>query len=905
MRTPILALLPLLFTASLLPADSGGRIIPEQAAYDVLFYRLDLRIDPASRSIRGSVLARAAAVDTMSRFVLDLNANYAIDSIRWGDTGSTFLTYTSTGGRIWIDLPSQLSSGDTAEVRVFYHGVPKVSANPPWDDGFVWKTSWSGAPWAGVACETEGGDAWWPCKDHPSDEPDSVRLLFTVPDTLVCVSNGTLVDTVTHGDGTKTFEWFVSNPISNYAVTFYLGQYVRIPVSYTSVTGQPVPSEYWFLPESEAAAIAHIPLFLRDIRFFEEYFGPYPFRADKYGLCEAPYWGMEHQTIIAYGNKFNFNSYGFDYIHLHEVAHEWWGNLVTAEDWSDVWLHEGFACYAEALYAEYLNGAASYRSYMAGIRGFNNSRPVAPRDTMTANEGYNGPVYKKGAWVLHTLRYEMGDSAFFRLLHRWAYPDSLMEQVTDGRQNRLATTDELLAKAEEVSGKTLDWFFEVYLRQLGIPRLSTGVVGDTLYLKWYVENDIPFPLPVDVLLGPDTVRVEMPGGEGLVAVPSGVTPVVDPANWLLKTTGGTISASRAFIAFGSINVDSSKTDSVTINNTWATTLHLSSAWADLPDYAISPASADIPAGEGRTFAVTFNPQTAGSKLGHAYFVHNAPGSPVWVALTGAGTLQTSSYPVSKSWNIVSVPLEKADPRKTVLFPTATTPAYEYLGGAGYLAKDSLRPGAGYWMKFGSDQTVTLAGIPLAADTVDVAAGWNLIGSVGAPAPVGSITADPPEMTATGFFRYDAGYLRADTIEPAKGYWVKVDMDGTLILQGIPPSNPGMPLVIVPTAELPPPPPGEEASGRPRGLPAEYLLEQNFPNPFNPSTVIGYQLPEAGWVTLKVYDLVGREVATLVDRFEGPGYRSVEWDASGVPSGVYCYRIAAGRFADAKRLVVMK
>jgi aminopeptidase N len=704
MRTPCFFLLLLVFTASSAVADSGGHLMREQAAYDVLFYRLDLRIDPATKSIAGSLFARAAVVDTMSRFVLDLNSNYVVDSIRWRDTGSTFLTYDFTGGRIWINLPSQLASGDTAEVEVFYHGGFEETTNPPWDDGFVWKTSAGGQPWAGVACETEGGDAWWPCKDHPSDEPDSVRLVFTVPDNLVCVSNGTLVDTVSHGDGTKTFEWFVSNPISNYAVTFYLGAFVRIPVSYTSITGQPVPSEYWFLPESEAAAIAHIPLFLRDVRFFEEYFGPFPFRADKYAICEAPYWGMEHQTIIAYGNNFNFNSYGFDYIHLHEVAHEWWGNLVTAKDWSDVWLHEGFACYTEALYAEYLNGAASYRSYMAGIRNFSNNQAVAPRDTMTANEGYNGPVYYKGAWVLHTLRYELGDSTFFRLLHRWAYPDSLMEGVTDGTQNRLATTDEFLAKVEEISGKELDWFFEVYLRQVGIPRLSTGVVGDTLYLRWYIENNIPFPLPVEVLLGTDTVRVEMTGGSGQVAVPAGVTPVIDPAGWLLKTT-------MPFLTYG----------------------------------------------------------------------------------------------VSGGWNIVSVPLARTDPRKTVLFPTATTPAYEYVPATGYVTRDSLKTGVGYWLKFPADQSVAMAGYPVAVETVEVKSGWNLVGSAGGPASVQAVTADSGLVVTSGYFEYDGSYLRADTIQPARGYWVKVDRDGKLIISAAGPAGSVGSIRIVPTSELPPPP----------------------------------------------------------------------------------------------------
>jgi hypothetical protein len=894
----------LFITTSPVRADSGGILIPQQASYDVLFYKLDLRIDPGTKTIGGSTLVRALAVDTLSRFVLDLNANYAIDSIVWRPGADTVLTFSFTGGRIWIDLPYTLGPGDTAEVSVHYHGTPKVSTNPPWDDGFVWKTSASGAPWAGVACETEGGDAWWPCKDHPSDEPDSVSLNFTVPDTLVCVSNGRLIDTVDNLDGTKTFKWFVSNPINNYCVTFYLGQFERIPVSYTSITGEAVPSEYWFLPESKAAAISAIPLFLRDVRFYEETYGPFPFRADKYSICEAPYWGMEHQTVIAYGNHFNFNSYGFDYIHLHEVAHEWWGNLVTAKDWSDVWIHEGFACYTEALYAGYLNGQASYRSYMQGLRNFSNNQALAPRDTLTASQGFNGPVYNKGAWVLHTLRYYLGDTTFFRLLHRWAYPDSLMEGVTDGTQCRLATTDDFLAIAETVSGTTLDWFFEVYLRQVGIPRLSTAVVGDTLYLKWYIENDLPFPVPVEVRLGPDTVRVAMAGGTGRVAVPSGVTPVIDPDNWLLKTTIPVLSVSKTVVPFGAVKVDSAKSDSVVITNTWATTLGISSAASDHPDFTVSPSSADIPAGTSLAFTITFTPYTGGSRTGHVVFTHNAPGSPLQLTVGGSGIMPTSSYDVSGSWNLVSVPLSRTDPRRTVLFPGATSPAYSF-GDSGYAATESLRTGPGYWLKFGADQTVLMAGLPVAAETIAVKSGWNLIGSLPEPLPVRSVASDPQGMSASGFFGYDGSYLLTDTIHPARGYWVKVDMNGELILSTGGAMNPAGAITIAPSSELPPPPPDEDGTGREDGPPAGYLLEQNYPNPFNPATVIRFSIPEPAFVSLRIFNVVGEEVGMPVYEHLAAGSHTAEWNTTELPSGIYFCRLSAGGFTETKKMVLMK
>jgi hypothetical protein len=161
------------------------------------------------------------------------------------------------------------------------------------------------------------------------------------------------------------------------------------------------------------------------------------------------------------------------------------------------------------------------------------------------------------------------------------------------------------------------------------------------------------------------------------------------------------------------------------------------------------------------------------------------------------------------------------------------------------------------------------------------------------------------MTAGGFHQYTGSYAHADTIQPGKGYWVKVDRDGKLILSTSHMLTPEGAIAIVPTSELPPPPPGGESMAAPREMPGDYSLEQNYPNPFNPATEVSYRMPEAGWVTLKVYDLLGQEVASLVDEYQGPGYKSVRWDAQGVPSGVYYYQIIAGSFSDAKRLVVMK
>ena len=520
-------------------ADSGGPLIREQAAYDVLFYRLKFTIDTTTRSISGNTFVRALATDTLSTFVLDLNSNFNVQSVIWKGQRqyNTPLLFNRPAGRLWIALPYVVQKADSILVEISYQGTPKVSTNPPWDDGFVWKHTTIGEVWAGVACEEGGADLWWPCKDHPSDEPDSVDLFFTVPASLTCVSNGRMLDVTTTGS-TKTFHWHVSEPINNYCITFYLGPLQRIPIDYTSITGQVVPSEYWFLPYNVAKAQQYSTIFLKDLRFFEEVCGPFPFRAEKYCIVDAPYWGMEHQTCVAYGNNFALNSYGFDYIHLHELAHEWWGNLVTAKDWSDVWIHEGFATYMEALFVERTSGFARYKSYMSNMRGsIQNLKPVAP-DVPTTAQGMfaSNDVYYKGAWILHTLRHYLGDQVFFAMFRRFAYPDPAMESMTDGRQCRLATTNDILGIAEQATGKKLDWFFNVYLKQSKCPTLLYNKKGTVLSLQWVPPNNLPFPFPVDVRVGAKTVVVDMQNGSGSVSIPIDTSYQIDPDNWILMGT---------------------------------------------------------------------------------------------------------------------------------------------------------------------------------------------------------------------------------------------------------------------------------------------------------------------------------------------------------------------------------
>jgi len=308
-----------------------------------------------------------------------------------------------------------------------------------------------------------------------------------------------------------------------------------------SVAGDTVPVEFYVLPRNEQDGRNLLPEILDHIAFFEEYLGPYPFRSDKYGVVQTPHLGMEHQTIIAYGANFRNDSmtrgtdWGFDALHHHEASHEWWGNLITNMDWSDMWLHEGFGSYMQPLYVESRQGPKVYSAYMhRSRRGIRNEQAVAPRRVMSESEVYGGDIYAKGAWILHTMRYLLGDDTFFEVLRRQAYPDPAMEAVTDGSQTRFGTTDDFMFLAERISGRDLGWFFEVYLRQPALPELVTERTGDTVTLSWKVPQDLPFPMPVDVRIGDVTERVDLSGGPVSIRIPEGVAFEVDPEDRVLR-----------------------------------------------------------------------------------------------------------------------------------------------------------------------------------------------------------------------------------------------------------------------------------------------------------------------------------------------------------------------------------
>lgn len=532
------------------PTATGGPLMFEQAVYDVQSYDVSLNVDPKTKSISGTTVMTAKTVIPTNVIVLDLDTPYTISKVT---DGTNDLKYERREGKIWIWFPQSKQDGDEIKTSITYSGTPREAPRPPWVGGFMWKKTPSGADWISVALQNDGADLLFPCKDHPSDKPARAAVHVTVPEPLMAVSVGKLQGSKKNADGTVTWNWLMTNPVANYSIVFDAAPYKVIEDSYKSVSGDTIPVYFYVLPEDYDKGSGLVKELEKYTAYYEKYLGPYPFRSQKLATVETPHLGMEHSTHIAYGNQFRYNADGTDWLLLHEFGHEWWANLVTAADWKDFWLHEGFQSYMDTLYQEYLHGQDAYLKAMsARVKRLRNTQPVAPREAKIAYQVYmeapdytqsDGDIYDKGALVLHTLRHLIGDDKFFRALHHMAYPTKQMETYTDGRQERLVTTDDFLTIAEKDSGMNLDWFFELYLRQPKLPKLVTNIgelqsgpnssSAKVLTLQWETPNNMPFPMPIDVVVNGKTQRVEMKDGKATVNF-TGPAPVIDPKGWVLK-----------------------------------------------------------------------------------------------------------------------------------------------------------------------------------------------------------------------------------------------------------------------------------------------------------------------------------------------------------------------------------
>ena len=478
----------------------GSFDTPARSWWDVMFYDLHVAITPADSNIRGYNSITYRVLRPGRELQIDLMMPLQVDSMV---QDGRRLAFRREGNAFFVTPAARQRAGKQQTIAVYYQGRPQIAKRPPWEGGFSWSTDSLGRVWVVTTDQGMGASVWWPNKDTQADEPDSQRVALTVPTPLVNVSNGRLRRVTPNPDGTTTYEWFVVNPINNYAIAVAAGHYAHWSETYAGEGGT-LTLDFWPLDYHLDAARRQFPQARTTLQCFEQWFGPYPWYEDGFKLIEVSNNGMEHQSAVAYGNGYANGYRGgdgsgtglgleWDFIIVHESAHEWWGNNLTTKDLADMWVHESFANYAEGLYTECLFGKEEGARYVIGTRRLiRNERPIVPAAYGVNAQG-SGDMYPKGGNMLHTIRQIVGDDARWRSVLR-GLNETFRHQTVTGRQ----VQDYMSRQA----GTDLSKVFEQYLTTTDIPVLEYRIDGAALSYRWS-STVAGFDMPV---------RVTLPGG---------------------------------------------------------------------------------------------------------------------------------------------------------------------------------------------------------------------------------------------------------------------------------------------------------------------------------------------------------------------------------------------------------
>ncbi len=506
---------------------SGGKLHPLQAIMDIRHYTIVLDVDIVNKSIKGSAEVSLNLSKKTDTLLLDLIHLYTVTKVK---VNNKKVAFTQQDDKVLMTSSTGFELGNQ-KILIEYNGIPPVAIKPPWDGGFTWTKDNNGNDWIAINIQAEGGKMYFPCKDHPSDEPnEGVDLKITVPKNLVVAGPG-LLQSVTTKKNRSTYFWKTNYTISNYCILFNIGKYKVAKDIYTTVLGNKVPIEYYVLEVDSAQAKKVIELKKRDTKILEKYFGEYPWAKEKIGVAEVPNYGMEHQTMITFKNQFSYSLVGgqeYSDNLFHEYAHEWWANKVTNKDWGHMWIQEGIATYAEALAMLELGGELAYDEIIAGHRrGSRNRNPIVPAgEGITEKEVYDGgDIYGKGSFFMHTLRYVIGDAIFFPTLKKLATDP----QYTYDNFVTTMDVEKLFSKA---AGQDLKPFFDFYLRTTNVLDITIKEVG---FHKYQIKiNNSFMPLPFEITTNGQTSRMVI-AKDGII-VNSALPPQVDAKGFYLKKT---------------------------------------------------------------------------------------------------------------------------------------------------------------------------------------------------------------------------------------------------------------------------------------------------------------------------------------------------------------------------------
>ncbi|UCS94235.1 M1 family metallopeptidase [Echinicola marina] len=496
----------------------GGEMDPLQRKFRVQHYSLEIEILPRIEGINASMEMLFDADEDLDTLRLDLVDNFEVLKV---ETIGQELDFSHQN-----DLLDVFLKAPSNKVKVFYRGRPPVAENPPWSGGFTWSNDGSGNSWVGLSCQNEGAKVFMPCLDHPSSKASQgVDLYFKVPFPYFVASNGILLNQET-SLGYNYFHWASAYPIHNYGINFTMGRFVENAKEYTSLYGRSIPMKVYLLEEHRNMADKLMGVLERSVQTQEKYFGEYPFADDKIAVVETPYLGMEHQTINAYGNEFNFVTVGgndFDPLLHHELGHEWWGNKMSVRDWGDFWIHEGFCSYGDLLYYLAQEGQVAYQERARLLAsGIKNEQPLVLGKNINSDEAYQGDIYTKGAFILHSLRFVLGDELFFPLIK------GFIEREEFTYENQVSTSD-FIDFVANYSGKDLRGFFDIYLYSTEYPEVKINQKGKNRYDVSL--SNIDFALPIEIKTSEGVEKVVL--SKSPVRLKSDTPIEVDPNGWYL------------------------------------------------------------------------------------------------------------------------------------------------------------------------------------------------------------------------------------------------------------------------------------------------------------------------------------------------------------------------------------
>ena len=510
----------------------AAKALAGQGDFDALYYGLDLNIDTTYKVIWGAVTMQGKSkVSSLNTVILDLFDNMVVDSIK---TGGTNLAFTHSSNLINITLDRAYALDENFLFTVYYHGHPV-------EGGFLaFAFRYHGSPRVPIISslsEPYYARTWWPCKDHPSDKADSADINVTCPSNLIDASNGVLRAVIDNGNGTKTYKWHESYPITTYLISVAMTNYTIFSDYYHYSPTDSMEVRYFVYPEWYSQALANYGITPGAIAFYSQTFGQYPFIQEKYGMAHFPWGGgMEHQTCTSL-----LYSWYDSYVIVHELSHQWWGDYITCGSWHDIWLNEGFATYCEALYFENLYGTSYYHTYM-GYLDYTGGGTIWVQDTTNVNAIFSSLQYDKAGWVLHMLRHVVGDSAFFQSLRAY-YSDPRFAYG-------IALTADFEGVCESVSGMDLSWFFQEWIYGTYRPNYQVSWMYENLggTYRIYLHLDqiqatppLVFTMPVDVtvhIASGDTTFVVFNNQRNqdfqldLPSQPTSVT--LDKDQWILK-----------------------------------------------------------------------------------------------------------------------------------------------------------------------------------------------------------------------------------------------------------------------------------------------------------------------------------------------------------------------------------